>query len=202
MTLACIEQKGKRIIGVDEAGRGPWAGPVVAASVLLKSKLLAEDYYQEINDSKKLSETKREKLYHKLVSDSNVEYGYSFVDNNFIDASNILIATKQAMLNSVNTHKEQHDIVLVDGNQKIAYTKTPVEAVIGGDGQVLEIAAASIIAKYLRDQYMQAIDKEFPEYGFAKHKGYGTKQHMEALAKYGPCKYHRVSFKPVAKLLT
>ena len=201
MNLASYTQKGKVIIGIDEAGRGPWAGPVVASSLLFKSPDVSRDYYLQIRDSKKLSEKKREELYYAIIDDPNIEYNYSFVANDIIDEINILQATKQAMLNSLNKHKEKHDLVLIDGNQLINYTKAPMEAVIGGDDKVLSIAGASIIAKYMRDEYMREIDQEYPQYGFAKHKGYGTKLHQEALKQYGPCEYHRMSFKPVKAVM-
>ena len=200
MNLAALKQKGKVIIGIDEAGRGPWAGPVVASSLLFKSDNQIKDYYSLIRDSKKLSKKKRAYIYSMLISDPNVEYNYSMISNNIIDQTNILKATKSAMLDSLKKHKYKHDMVLIDGNQIIDYNIAPVEAIIGGDDKVLAIAAASIIAKYIRDEYMIGLDQEYPQYGFAKHKGYGTKFHQDALKEHGPCKYHRFSFKPVKEV--
>jgi ribonuclease HII len=194
-----MKPKRKIIIGVDEAGRGPWAGPVVAASVKLRSLNKQKEFYKEIKDSKKLSEKKRAILYQQIISDSNIEYYYSVISNIVIDDINILAATKAAMVNCLNQYDSEHDEVLIDGNQIVDF-KSPVKAVIGGDDLIFEISAASIIAKEVRDNLMLEYDKEFPEYGFKKHKGYGTKLHRDALLKCGPCPIHRYSFKPIKEL--
>ena len=196
-----MKPKRKIIIGVDEAGRGPWAGPVVAASVKIKSDLEHQQYYDQIRDSKKLSEKKRQQLLDNITNDSNIEYYYSVISNEIIDDINILEATKAAMVNCLNQYNSQHDEILIDGNQTVDF-RSPVKAVIGGDDLIFEISAASIIAKQIRDNLMIEYDNQYPEYGFKKHKGYGTKLHREALLKYGPCPIHRISFKPIKNLIS
>jgi len=195
-----MKPKRKIIIGVDEAGRGPWAGPVVAASVKIKSDLEHQQYYDQIRDSKKLSEKKRQQLLDNITNDSNIEYYYSVISNEIIDDINILEATKAAMVNCLNQYNSQHDEILIDGNQTVDF-RSPVKAVIGGDDLIFEISAASIIAKQIRDNLMIEYDNKYPQYGFKKHKGYGTKLHREALLKYGPCPIHRFSFKPIKNLI-
>jgi ribonuclease HII len=196
-----MKPKRKIIIGVDEAGRGPWAGPVVAASVKIKSDVEHQEYYTEIRDSKKLSEKKRQQLLNNIKNDNNIEFYYSVISNKIIDDINILEATKTAMVNCLNQYDSQHDEILIDGNQTVDF-KDPVKAVIGGDDLVFEISAASIIAKQIRDNLMLEYDAKYPEYGFKNHKGYGTKFHREALFKYGPCPIHRFSFKPIKNLIS
>ena len=196
-----MKPKRKIIIGVDEAGRGPWAGPVVAASVKIKSDFEHQEYYTEIRDSKKLSEKKRQQLLNNIKNDNNIEFYYSVISNKIIDDINILEATKTAMVNCLNKYNSEHDEILIDGNQTVDF-KDPVKAVIGGDDLIFEISAASIIAKQIRDNLMLEYDDEYPEYGFKKHKGYGTKFHREALSKYGPCPIHRFSFKPIKNLIS
>ena len=168
------------VLGVDEAGRGPLAGAVVAGAVIIPEYFSELD---EINDSKKLTEKKREKLFEIIIEKCIVGIGIS--DEKEIDEVNILNATFYAMRKAISqvTEKAEFDVVLVDGNHKIK-----------GDAKSLSIAAASIVAKVTRDRMMLEVDKEFPEYGFAKHKGYGTKLHREILLEKGPCKYHRKSF--------
>jgi ribonuclease HII len=195
-----MKPKRKIIIGVDEAGRGPWAGPVVAASIKIKSDLEHQQYYDQIRDSKKLSEKKRQQLLDNITNDSNIEYYYSLISNEIIDDINILEATKAAMVNCLNQYNSQHDEILIDGNQTVDF-RSPVKAVIGGDDLIFEISAASIIAKQIRDNLMIEYDNKYPQYGFKKHKGYGTKLHREALLKYGPCPIHRFSFKPIKNLI-
>ncbi len=194
-----MKPKRKIIIGVDEAGRGPWAGPVVAASVMLKTVDKHYEYYSQIRDSKKLSAQKRKLLLDNLINDNNIEYYYSVISNKVIDDINILEATKTAMVNCLNKYNSPHDEILIDGNQTVDF-KSPVKAVIGGDDLIFEISAASIIAKQIRDNLMLEYDAKYPEYGFKKHKGYGTRFHKEALLKYGPCPIHRFSFKPIKNL--
>lgn len=180
------------IIGIDEAGRGPLAGPVVAAAVKVKN-LVPE--FEMINDSKKLSEKKREKLFDIIMTNCHV--GIGIVDAKKIDEINILNATFLAMRCAIEELKGKDlewDLALIDGNHKIREYKGAQEPIIKGDGKSLAIAAASIIAKVTRDRMMVEQGKEFPIYTFEKHKGYGTKDHREALLKYGPCKYHRKSF--------
>ena len=179
------------VLGVDEAGRGPLAGAVVAGAVIIPEYFSELD---EINDSKKLTEKKREKLFEIIIEKCIVGIGIS--DEKEIDEVNILNATFSAMRKAISqvTEKTEFDVVLVDGNHKIKGYMGKQEEVIKGDAKSLSIAAASIVAKVTRDRMMLEVDKEFPEYGFAKHKGYGTKLHREILLEKGPCKYHRKSF--------
>ena len=179
------------VLGVDEAGRGPLAGAVVAGAVIIPEYFSELD---EINDSKKLTEKKREKLFEIIMEKCIVGIGIS--DEKEIDEINILNATFSAMRKAISqvTEKAKFDVVLVDGNHKIKGYMGKQEEVIKGDAKSLSIAAASIVAKVTRDRMMLEVDKEFPEYGFAKHKGYGTKLHREILLEKGPCKYHRKSF--------
>jgi len=181
------------IAGVDEAGRGPLAGPVVAAAVVLNDKI------EGLNDSKKLSAKKRNELFSKIYENAK-SVGVGIVDVKEIDRINILAATHKAMQIALGRISLKPDLALIDGyelpNQIIRN-----EGVVKGDTKVQEIMAASIIAKVTRDNIMQKYDIVFPEYGFAKHKGYGTKQHMEALAQYKASPIHRKSFKPVKQNL-
>ena len=179
------------VLGVDEAGRGPLAGAVVAGAVIIPEYFSELD---EINDSKKLTEKKREKLFEIIIEKCIVGIGIS--DEKEIDEINILNATFSAMRKAISqvTEKAEFDVVLVDGNHKIKGYMGKQEEVIKGDAKSLSIAAASIVAKVTRDRMMLEVDKEFPEYNFAKHKGYGTKLHREILLEKGPCKYHRKSF--------
>ena len=184
-----LRAKGYSLIcGVDEAGRGPLAGPVCAAAVILP-----EDVYIEgLNDSKKLSEKKREELYEKITEVA-VAYNIVMVDEKIIDEINILQATYLAMNRAVNGLKTEPDYVLIDGN-RIEGMDISHETVVKGDAKSISIAAASILAKVTRDRYIYEIADEYPEYNFKKHKGYGTKEHTEAILKYGPCPIHRLTF--------
>lgn len=178
----------KYICGVDEAGRGPLAGPVFAAAVILP-----EDYEIEgVNDSKKLSEKKREKLFDEIIEHA-LAYSIKNCDNFTIDDINILAATMQTMKNAVDSLTIKPDIVFVDGN-RLPELDIPAEYVIHGDAVSASIAAASILAKVSRDRFMYEMDKKYPEYDFAKHKGYGTKLHYEKLREFGPCEIHRMTF--------
>lgn len=180
------------IIGIDEAGRGPLAGPVVAAAVKIKN-IVPE--FELINDSKKLSEKKRELLFDVIME--NCYVGVGVVDAPKIDEINILNATFLGMRKAIDGLKEQGvewNLALVDGNHKIREYTENQEPIIKGDGKSLAIAAASIIAKVTRDRMMVESGKEYPVYQFEKHKGYGTKAHREAIVENGPCKYHRISF--------
>ncbi|MCX5666635.1 MAG: ribonuclease HII [Candidatus Omnitrophica bacterium] len=180
------------IAGVDEAGRGPLAGPVVAGAVILKDL----KFKARIDDSKKLSARQREEAYLEIVKKSFI--GVGIVDEKTIDRINIYQATKRAMRLAISKLEIPPDYVIVDGNMKIA-TKCPLKCIVGGDSKSLSIAAASIIAKVTRDRIMLELDKVYPQYGFARHKGYGTKLHMEALNNHGPSPIHRLSFNPVKK---
>ena len=178
----------KIIAGIDEAGRGPFAGPVVAACVILPA-------YAEIagvNDSKKLSEKKRAEV-NKLIIETAVSIGVAAVDEKRIDEINILNATREAMMNAALKLKIKPDHVLIDGLPVHGFCFNHT-AIPGGDAKSVLIAAASIVAKMYRDGLMIEYDKIYPEYGFAKHKGYGTVQHIEAIKKYGPCPIHRRTF--------
>lgn len=182
----------KKVAGVDEVGRGCLAGPVVSAAVIIDKTSSSLDFIKELNDSKKLSKIKRHEL-EKLISD-NFEFNYSFVDNNKIDEINILQASILSMDESIQKLKSKPDHLLIDGNR---FKKYDIEhsLIIKGDSISYSIAAASIIAKVRRDNYLiDIIDNEYPEYEFSKHKGYATKRHIELLKKYGPCKYHRLTF--------
>ena len=178
----------KYICGVDEAGRGPLCGPVVASAVILPKDICIEG----VNDSKKLSEKKREKLYDDIMTRA-LAVGVGISDVDVIEKVNILNATKLAMIQAINDLQITPDYVIVDGNQKIDITIS-LDTVIKGDAKSESIACASIIAKVTRDRMLLKYDKEYPEYGFSKHKGYGTKLHIEAIKEYGITPIHRTSF--------
>ncbi len=179
----------KLICGIDEAGRGPLCGPVVAAAVILKDGVLIEG----VNDSKKLSEKKREELYDKIVKNA-LAIGIGISDVDIIEKVNILNATKLAMADAVKNLKINPDYVLIDGNQSVLQILFPQKTIVKGDSTSLSIACASIIAKVTRDRLLIAYDEKYPMYGFKKHKGYGTKMHIEAIKKYGLTDIHRPSF--------
>ena len=176
------------VCGIDEAGRGPLCGPVCAAAVILPVDCEIEG----INDSKKLSEKKREKLYDEIIRKA-VCYAVSMVPADVIDEINILQATFLAMRNAVSGLSVQPDIALIDGNQKPGLT-IEERTIVKGDAKSISIAAASILAKVTRDRYMLEADTKYPEYKFAQHKGYVTKLHYEMLAEYGLCPEHRRTF--------
>lgn len=177
------------VAGVDEAGRGPLCGPVVAAAVILPHNL----YIEGINDSKKLSEKKREKIYDEIINNKEIIYGIGMSDVDVIEDVNILNATKLAMKQAVYNLSKKPDYVIIDGNQKIDID-IQCQTLISGDSKSASIAAASIIAKVTRDKMMLKISEKYPEYNFSKNKGYGTKEHTEAIKKYGICPIHRPSF--------
>lgn len=176
------------ICGVDEAGRGPLCGPVVAAAVILPKHGCIEG----VNDSKKISEKKREKLYDDIMNGA-IAVGIGISDVDVIEKVNILNATKIAMKKAIESLSIKPDYVLIDGNQKIDIDILQ-ETVVSGDAKSESIASASIIAKVTRDRMLRKFDEMYPEYGFAKHKGYGTKAHIEAIKKYGLTPIHRKSF--------
>ena len=185
-------EKVKFIAGCDEAGRGPLCGPVVAAAVILPKDYINE----EINDSKKLTEKKREKIFLDIIKNA-ISIGVSFVDAKTIDKINIYEASRLAMLNALKNMKHNYDFVVTDCMPLPTETK-PVEALVKGDAKCACIAAASIVAKVCRDRYMKEISKKYPEFEFDKNKGYGTKKHLEALEKYGPIEgFHRFSYDPI-----
>ena len=184
-----LHQKGyAKVAGVDEAGRGPLCGPVVAAAVILPDNC----YIEGLNDSKKLTEKKREKLYDVIINEA-LAYGIGISDVDVIEKINILNATKEAMKQAVSKLKVKPDYVIIDGNQVIDIN-IPKHAVVSGDSKSQSIAAASILAKVTRDRMIIELDKKYPQYGFAKHKGYGTKAHIEAIKEHGLCEIHRPSF--------
>ena len=177
------------ICGVDEAGRGPLAGPVCAAAVILPKGLEIEG----LNDSKKLTDKRRRELY-DVICEEAVAYGIAFASEKEIDEINILQATFLAMKRAVEQLSVRPDLALVDGNREPDFNGIPVKTIIKGDSLSANIAAASILAKVSRDRLMEEYDKTYPAYGFSVHKGYGTKAHYAALAEYGPCEIHRLTF--------
>lgn len=184
------------IVGVDEAGRGPLCGPVVAACCILP-----RDYKNEhINDSKKLSEKKREIAYKEIIENA-LDYGIGIVDAKRIDEINIYEATKEAMHIAISKLKISYDLILTDA-MKLQNEKVEAIPLIKGDAKCECIAAASIIAKVTRDHILEEYDKKYPQYGFKSHKGYGTKKHIEAIKQYGIIKdFHRESYEPIKSLI-
>jgi len=174
--------------GIDEAGRGPLAGPVAAACVILPKDIFIEG----LNDSKKISPKKRESLFEVITSKA-ISYSIAFSDERCIDKINILNATKKAMRDAIASMGIKPDILLIDA-LKLENINIPQLSIIKGDAKSVSIAAASILAKVSRDRLIDEIDSTYPEYGFIRHKGYGTKEHIEAIKKYGICPIHRVSF--------
>ena len=179
----------KYICGIDEAGRGPLAGPVVVGAVILPK----DSFIEGVNDSKKVSEKKREKIF-ELIKNEALSYSVGIVDQNEIDEINILNATKHAVTIAIENLKIKPDLILVDALTNIDTKGIPYKSIIKGDAKEYSIAAASIIAKVTRDRMMKEWDEIFPQYGFAKHKGYGTSAHISALKEYGPCLLHRKTF--------
>lgn len=182
------EQGFEYIAGIDEAGRGPLAGPVCAAAVIFPKGLIIEG----INDSKKLSEKKREKLYVEIIEKA-VAYSVEFVYQDVIDEINIKNATHKAMENALNNLNVKADYVIIDGNDRIEYD-IPYQYIIKGDLKSQTIAAASILAKVSRDRLMCELDEKYPQYGFKRHKGYGTAAHCKAIQDFGVSELHRKSF--------
>jgi ribonuclease HII len=183
------------IAGIDEAGRGPLAGPVAAAAVILPAGFVCPG----LDDSKKLSASRREALYDFLLGHGEVSWWVALADCGEIDRLNILKATHLAMARAAQGLDRVPGHCLIDGLPVPGFP-FPHDALVKGDSRSLSIAAASIIAKVTRDRIMREIDREFPQFGFAKHQGYGTKDHLEALRIHGPCRHHRRSFQPVAQL--
>ena len=177
------------IAGIDEAGRGPLAGPVTVGAVILNPN----SFIEGINDSKKISEAKREKLYEK-ITDEAIAWSVGIVDQKEIDEINILNATKKALKLALDGLEIKPQRLLVDALEHIDTNGIPYTSIIKGDAKIYSIGAASIIAKVTRDRIMREYDEVYPEYGFAKHKGYGTATHIEAIKKFGPCPLHRQTF--------
>jgi ribonuclease HII len=188
------------VAGTDEVGRGPWAGPVVAAAVVFKKQDIKE-YYQDITDSKKLTEKKRQRIYQNLINDPDLIFAIASVASQEIDQINILQASLKAMNLAINKLSTQPEFIFVDGNYKIPGQKISQRAIVKGDSKSISIAAASIIAKVYRDDLMQQLSKDFPHYAWDKNKGYGTKLHQDAIAEFGICSHHRKSFAPIKAVL-
>ena len=190
-----IHQGFKNIAGIDEAGRGPLAGPVVAAAVIFPSKVNISG----LNDSKKLSANKREELFPK-IQEISVAFGLAVVDQKVIDKINILQAARLAMKQAVETLKLTPGLLLIDGNQKIDSTLNQW-VIVKGDSRSLSIAAASVLAKVTRDRIMDGYHKLYPQYEFNRHKGYGTRLHRNLIQEHGPCPIHRNTFKGVSEYI-
>lgn len=184
----------KYIAGCDEVGRGPMAGPVVCAAVVLDKNNIIEG----LNDSKKLTYKRREEL-SKIIKENAIEYQITYIDNDEVDKINVLEASRKGMTISVNNLKNC-DYVLTDC-MDLYDIKVPYETYIKADGSIASVAAASILAKVERDHYMEEMAKTYPHYGFEKHKGYVTKSHKDAIKKYGVCKLHRKTYAPVMEIL-
>ncbi|MCP4428215.1 MAG: ribonuclease HII [Chloroflexi bacterium] len=197
-----IVDTGLRLIaGLDEAGRGALAGPVVAAAVILpldQPKRLAA--LAEVNDSKRLTAKIRERLY-ALIVENALSYGIGSVLAPVVDEIGIIPATKRAMRTAVSQLTPAPDYLLIDGRIRLQTLPTPQQSIIRGDGKSLSIAAASILAKVTRDRRMIELDAQYPLYGLAQHKGYGTAQHLAAIAEHGPCPIHRYTFSPIRRPL-
>lgn len=190
----------KLVAGIDEAGRGPLAGPVVAACVIIGPDFKIEPGDLElVADSKKLSAKKREKIF-KAIKEKALAVEIGVIDSKVIDKINILQASFLAMRHALKKIKLQPDYILTDGRFKIPKISINQSAIIKGDSTVWVIAAASIIAKVSRDWMMNNLDTEYPNYNFSKHKGYGTSEHLKNIAQFGPCPVHRFSFAPIKKL--
>lgn len=185
------------VAGIDEAGRGPLAGPVVAAAVIF----LDYSKIPQVFDSKQLKEKTRDELFEMLTSRDDIIYAFAEVDNNEIDRINILQATHLAMRTAVAGLSQKPDFVLIDGNP-VKSMPLPNKSVVKGDAKCAAISAASIIAKVHRDRLMCKYAELYPEYGFEIHKGYGTAAHLEAIEKYGPCPIHRKTFSPIKEMLS
>ena len=186
---AAVSRGFKYICGVDEAGRGPLAGPVCAAAVILPEDACIPG----LNDSKKLSEKKREQLFN-VITEKALSYCVAYGTLEEIEEFNILEATFLAMNRAIEGLKIKSDFALIDGNRAPKGIKIPCETVVKGDAKSMSVAAASVLAKVSRDRLMLEYDEKYPLYDFKKHKGYGTKEHTELIKKYGPCEIHRLSF--------
>jgi len=200
MTLVDFDLQFKEIlVGVDEAGRGPLAGPVVAAACHIPPALYGHEILLQIDDSKKLAPAKRARLYQELTK-LPIIWCLGYACSAEVDEINILQATFLAMRRALAKFNNQNIFVLVDGNHKIPKIRHPQQAVIDGDAKSLSVAAASILAKVARDNYMHAAHNLYPHYGCDGHKGYGTAQHIAAVKLHGACKEHRKTFEPVATI--
>ena len=189
----------KLIAGVDEAGRGPLAGPVVAAAVIFDFTAIPKEL-SRLADSKKLSADKRVS-FARIIMERAAGYGIGWCDHNTIDRLNVLQASFLAMKKALSALKTKPQIILVDGQLPIPNYSSPQQAIIDGDNLIFSIAAASVLAKVTRDGLMEEMHLKYPQYFFNRHKGYGTKLHLDALKLYGPCEIHRKSFRPVKQLI-
>lgn len=191
----------KFVVGLDEAGRGPLAGPVVAGAVMVRN--FKFEIFKKINDSKKLSEKQRNYFYEVITNDKDIKWGIGIVSEKVIDKINILEATKLAMQKALRQAQGKLngniDFLLLDGNFKIN-SSIPQKSIIKGDQKVVSISSASIIAKVTRDRIMEKYHKKYPHYQFDKHKGYGTQLHIKMIKKFGACPIHRKSFRPVSSV--
>lgn len=195
---------GKLCVGIDEAGRGPWAGPVAAGAVVILDRNLNPELLAGLDDSKKLSSKKREKLYNLLSDEEKsgkVSVGIGLASAQEIDEMNILQATFLAMKRAVENLKVKPEFALVDGNQKPKNLPCNVQTVVKGDGKSMSIAAASIVAKVYRDRLMTALAEKYPYYGFEKNAGYGTALHIQGLKEHGATPEHRFSYRPVREIV-
>lgn len=192
---ARLAGSGTTVAGVDEAGRGPLAGPVVAAAVVLASR----DGWDGLNDSKQVAAATRDALFARVRSEARA-FAWAVIGPRAIDRVNIRRASLEAMRRAVLRLATAPDLVLVDGRDVVPGLACAQRAVVSGDARMLSIAAASVVAKVVRDRIMERLDRVWPAYGFARHKGYGTPEHLAALGAYGPCPLHRYSFAPVMEL--
>lgn len=188
------------VAGLDEAGRGPLAGPVVAGAVIFAPDFIMTDNFKLLADSKKLTAKKREALF-PIIKQQALACEIGVVSHSTIDKINILEASLLAMARAVEKLNTQPNFLLVDGKFTLRKITTPQKAIIGGDNLIASIAAASILAKVSRDYLMMQYHEQYPLYGFDQHKGYGTKLHIEALRKYGPCPIHRLTFEPIKSMI-
>jgi ribonuclease HII len=187
------------LVGVDEAGRGPLAGPVTACACHIPKNLYGHPLMSQINDSKKLPRKKRSQIARELKT-LPIVFALGFASSSEIDKINILRATFLAMRRALLKFEKRNIFILVDGNKTIPDLNHKQKAVVGGDGKSLCVAAASILAKTARDGFMEILHKQYIQYGFAAHKGYGCKAHIDALGVYGPCEQHRMTFEPIASM--
>lgn len=192
---AARQQGYQLIAGIDEAGRGPLAGPVIAAACIIPCDV----FFPGVNDSKQLSPQQRSVLFDQISADSRVCFGIGNISHQEIDRINIYQATIVAMLQAIEVLPQKPDLLLVDGMQ-LSHPGIPCQKIIKGDCKSQSIAAASILAKVTRDRMMTEFHHQWPHYGFDQHKGYGTPQHIEAIRKWGPCPIHRLSFEPLKSL--
>jgi ribonuclease HII len=195
----------KYVVGIDEAGRGPLAGPVAAGAVLILEKDFKEaKKIKSVKDSKKLKEKERKTVYLNLIKNKKIKWGIGMISEKIIDKINILEATKLAMIKAVKDLEKKNkikvDFLLLDGKMKLDL-KIDQKSIVKGDDKVFSISAASIIAKVSRDELMEKYDKKYPAYNFKKHKGYGTKEHLGKIKKNGICEIHRKSFAPINQMI-